>query len=86
MRAIELLETVFYRERRAYLVGRLFGVDRVAPFVVVLVNDGGAIRADAVLTTREHVAQVFGFARSYFHADLPTVGDAGRLGSRDSWN
>src|SRR5581483_12000585 len=31
---------------------------------------------DAVLTERDHVAQVFGFARSYFQADLPTVGDA----------
>jgi isocitrate dehydrogenase kinase/phosphatase len=76
VRSIELLETVFYRERRAYLVGRLFGVDRVAPLVIALVNDASGIRADAVLSTREHVAQVFGFARSYFQADLPTVGDA----------
>jgi len=76
VRSIELLETVFYRERRAYLVGRLFGVERVVPLVIALVNDADGIRADAVLTAREHVAQVFGFARSYFHADLPTVGDA----------
>ena len=76
VRSIELLETVFYRERRAYLVGRLFGVERIAPLVIALVNDEDGIRADAVLTAREHVAQVFGFARSYFHADLPTVGDA----------
>ena len=79
--AIELLETVFYRERRAYLVGRVFGVERFAPLVIALLNgeDGGAppgIRADAVLTEREHVALVFGYARSYFQADLPTVGDA----------
>jgi isocitrate dehydrogenase kinase/phosphatase len=76
VRSIELLETVFYRERRAYLVGRLFGAERFAPLVIALVNDADGIRADAVLTAREHVAQVFGFARSYFQADLPTVGDA----------
>ncbi|UXI68125.1 bifunctional isocitrate dehydrogenase kinase/phosphatase [Tahibacter amnicola] len=76
VRAIELMETVFYRERRAYLVGRVFGVDRIAPLVIALVNEPGGIRADAVLTEREHVAQVFGYARSYFHADLATVGDA----------
>ncbi len=81
IRAIELLETVFYRERRAYLVGRLFGAERIAPFVIALVNedDGSgkpAIRVDAVLTERAHVAQVFGYTRSYFQADLPTVGDA----------
>jgi len=79
--AIELLETVFYRERRAYLVGRVFGIERIAPLVIALVNeaDGSgklAISADAVLTEREHVALVFGYARSYFQADLATVGDA----------
>ncbi|MFT3792660.1 MAG: bifunctional isocitrate dehydrogenase kinase/phosphatase [Rudaea sp.] len=76
IRAIELLDTVFYRERRAYLVGRLFGVDRIAPFVIALVNENGGLRVDAVLTERAHVSQVFGFTRSYFQADLPTVGDA----------
>ena len=76
VRALELMETVFYRERRAYLVGRLFGVERFAPLVIALINDAAGIRADAVLTTREQVAQVFGYARSYFQADLPTVGDA----------
>ena len=34
VRALELLETVFYRERRAYLVGRVFGVERIAPLVI----------------------------------------------------
>jgi isocitrate dehydrogenase kinase/phosphatase len=29
-----------------------------------------------VLTERTHVAQLFGFTQSYFHADLATVGDA----------
>jgi len=76
VRSIELLETVFYRERRAYLIGRLFGVDHIAPLVIALINDEEGLHADAVLTARAHVAQVFGFARSYFHADLPTVGDA----------
>lgn len=76
VRAIELMQTVFYRERRAYLVGRVFGAERIAPLVIALVHDAGGIRADAVLTEREHVAQAFGYTRSYFHADLATVGDA----------
>jgi isocitrate dehydrogenase kinase/phosphatase len=76
VRAIELLQTVFYRERRAYLVGRVLGAERIAPLVIALVHEPGGIRADAVLTEREHVAQVFGYTRSYFHADLATVGDA----------
>ena len=76
IRAIELLDTVFYRERRAYLVGRIFGAERIAPLVIALVNEDAGLRVDAVLTERAHVAQVFGYTRSYFQADLPTVGDA----------
>ena len=76
VRALELLETVFYRERRAYLVGRVFGVERIAPLVIALTHEPGGIRADAVLTERESVAQVFSYTRSYFQADLATVGDA----------
>jgi isocitrate dehydrogenase kinase/phosphatase len=73
---VELLDTVFYRERRAYLVGRVFGRDRYAPCVLALVNDDDGLRVDAVLTSRQHVAVLFGYTHSYFHADLPTVGDA----------
>jgi isocitrate dehydrogenase kinase/phosphatase len=73
---VELLQTVFYRERRAYLVGRLFGKERYAPCVLSLVNGEDGVRVDALLTTRQHVAVLFGYTHSYFHADLPTVGDA----------
>lgn len=76
VRQVELLDTVFYRERRAYLVGRVFGEYRFSPCVIALVNDARGLRADAVLTRRADVAQLFGISRSYFHADLSTVGDA----------
>ncbi|MBD8526346.1 bifunctional isocitrate dehydrogenase kinase/phosphatase [Pseudomarimonas arenosa] len=74
--AVELMQTVFYRERRAYLVGRVFGEKRYGPCVIALVNGENGVRADAVITRREHIAILFGYTRSYFHADLPTVGDA----------
>jgi len=76
LRSIELLDTVFYRERRAYLIGRVFGEHRFSPCVIALVNADGALRAEAVLTHRADVAHLFGYSRSYFHADLATVGDA----------
>ncbi|MCW4456049.1 bifunctional isocitrate dehydrogenase kinase/phosphatase [Flavobacterium sp. MXW15] len=76
VRGIELLDTVFYRERRAYLVGRVFGEHRFSPCVIALVNDGGKLRAEAVLSRRRDVAHLFGVSRSYFQADLATVGDA----------
>lgn len=74
--ALEFLETLFYRERRAYLVGRALGRERHAPCVLVLVNDDDGVRVDAVLTAHDHIAVLFGYTHNYFHADLPTVGDA----------
>ncbi|MFC4729122.1 bifunctional isocitrate dehydrogenase kinase/phosphatase [Coralloluteibacterium thermophilus] len=76
LRSIELLRTVFYREQRAYLVGRTFSETGWCPLVIALTNGPGGVRADAALTVRDEVSMLFGYARSWFHADLPTVGDA----------
>ncbi len=74
--AIELLETVFYREGRAYLLGRAYGAERYVPCVIALCRSPDGIYADALLTTRRQVSIIFGYTFSYFMADLPTVGDA----------
>lgn len=74
--SIELLQVVFYRDRRAYLVGRAFGAHRWLPCIIALTHDDHGIRADALITERRQVSRLFGFTYSYFHADLPTVGDA----------
>ncbi|MCB1567646.1 MAG: bifunctional isocitrate dehydrogenase kinase/phosphatase [Xanthomonadales bacterium] len=73
---IELLETVFYREQRAYLVGRALGEFQYTPLVIALANGPDGLVVDALLTERDHVAQLFGYTRSHFFADLPTVGNA----------
>lgn len=74
--ALEFLETVFYRERRAYVVGRVLGRERHAPCVLALINGDEGARVDAVLTAHDDIAVLFGYTHNYFHADLPTVGDA----------
>lgn len=74
--SLELLETIFYREGRAYLVGRVFGEQRYLPCVIALVNDADGVKVDALLTRHLHISVIFGYTHSYFHADLPTVGDA----------
>lgn len=74
--SIELLETVFYREGRAYLVGRALGEGVYRPCVVALICNDEGIAADALLTERRQVSILFGYTFSYFMADLPTVGDA----------
>ncbi len=74
--SIEMLETVFYREGRAYLVGRALGESVYRPCVVALICTDEGIVVDALLTERRQVSILFGYTFSYFMADLATVGDA----------
>ena len=75
VRAIELLRPVFYRERRAYVVGRVLHGNAALPMVIALVSTPAGVRADAVLTNLDQISQLFGYARNAFQADLLTVCD-----------
>jgi isocitrate dehydrogenase kinase/phosphatase len=73
---LEFLETVFYQNTRAYLVGRAVGHEgRNEPLVIALRSTSEGVAVDAVLTRRSDVSILFGFTRSYIHADLETVAD-----------
>ncbi|MDT8439937.1 MAG: bifunctional isocitrate dehydrogenase kinase/phosphatase [Wenzhouxiangellaceae bacterium] len=74
--SIELLTVVFYRDRRAYRIGRVLGRREWRPFVLALTHDRSGIAVDALITERRQVSILFGYTWSYFHADLPTTGDA----------
>jgi isocitrate dehydrogenase kinase/phosphatase len=74
VRQIEILNPVFYRATRAYIVGRIDGTDWSSPLVIALKNTGDGIIADSVILSTDDVSMLFGFTRSYFHADLETVG------------
>lgn len=65
---IDVLNTVLYRNKGAYLVGRILGGGRTMPLVIALVNEGSRMVADAVLLTEDEASIVFSFTRSAFHA------------------
>ena len=65
--AIDILNPVFYRNKGAYLVGRLRWLNRLAPFVVALVHSTEGVKVDAVLLTETDGSRLFGYTRSYFH-------------------
>lgn len=65
--AIDVLRPVFYRNKGAYLVGRLRWLNRLAPIVIALVHAEAGIRVDAVLLTETDASRLFGYTRSYFH-------------------
>ena len=70
---IELLQPVFFRERRGYLVGRFCSGGHWKPLVIALLSTGKGVVTDAVLTEPIQIAVLFGYTRSYFQADLACV-------------
>ena len=70
---LEVLQPVFYRATRAFLVGRVAGDGWMLPLVIAFAHPDSGIVADAVMMSEYEVRPLFGFSRSYFHADLPAV-------------
>ncbi len=71
---LEITRPIFYRGKRAYLVGRAKAVKagseaRYIPLVISLANDEGGVWVDAVLMDEDDVSILFSFAREYFHVD-----------------
>lgn len=70
--AIELIGSVFYRNKGAYLVGRLFTPDEQWPLVFPLLHrEDHGIQFDTVITDEAEVSIIFSFTRSYFMVDVP---------------
>jgi isocitrate dehydrogenase kinase/phosphatase len=73
---VEFMRPIFYQNTRAYVVGRALGAAQPQPVVIALKNSVDGVSVDAVLTSVRDTSILFGFTRSYFHADLETVHDA----------
>lgn len=63
----EVVQSVFYREQGAYLVGRLYRGTALVPCVLALRNRGGVVAVDAVLLDEDAISILFSFTRSHFH-------------------
>ena len=69
---IQILKSVFYRNKGAYLVGQLVNPDHRQPFVVPLLNDENhGIYTDTLITDSDDVSIIFSFTRSYFMVKAP---------------
>ncbi|MAU04085.1 MAG: bifunctional isocitrate dehydrogenase kinase/phosphatase [Acidimicrobiaceae bacterium] len=68
---IDMLATVFYRNKGAYLVGRLRHLNRVTPIVFPIIHGDGGIQIDTVLLTESQASRLFSFTRSYFFVETP---------------
>jgi isocitrate dehydrogenase kinase/phosphatase len=74
--SIELIEPLFYRGMQAFAVGRIIGDGAITPLVLAFTILQRQVRIDAVMLSRAEVGSLFGYARSYFHVDLPVVSAA----------
>ncbi len=67
---IQVLRPLFYRNKAAYVVTRLVRGDEIVPVILALLHPAEGVALDAVLPTSNEASVVFGFTRSYLHADI----------------
>ncbi|KUJ83574.1 bifunctional isocitrate dehydrogenase kinase/phosphatase [Microbulbifer flavimaris] len=69
---VDMLESVFYRNKAAYLVGRMMFGGQVIPLLLPCLNNGrGGVFVDTVLYSNDSASIIFSFTRSYFMVDAP---------------
>lgn len=72
---LQVANELFYRNKAAWLVGKLMTPDGTVPFLVPIHrSDEGQLAVDTCLTTNTEASIVFGFARSYFMVYAPQPG------------
>jgi isocitrate dehydrogenase kinase/phosphatase len=68
---LQVLSSLFFRNKGAYIVGRVIDGARELPFVVPILHDrGGRLLLDTVLTEPDQVLTLFSFTRAYFMVDM----------------
>lgn len=68
---LDMVHSVFYRNKGAYLVGRIRAGSEIIPLVLPLLHAERGIVVDAVLMTSDEASVVFGFSWTYFRVEAP---------------
>jgi isocitrate dehydrogenase kinase/phosphatase len=68
---VQVLGSAFYRNKAAYVVGRILNAHDETPFVVPVLHDAdGRLALDAVLLDEESINILFSLSRAYFLVDM----------------
>ena len=67
---IELLQQVFYRNKGAYLIGRMNIGDHVFPLAIPILNSRDGLYVDTIIWNENDLSTIFSFTRSYFFVDI----------------
>lgn len=68
---IDILKPLFFRNRAAYVIGRIVHSHGIAPLILALLHEDEGVYVDAALLSENDASIVFSFTRSYFHVDMP---------------
>ncbi len=68
--AVEMLRPVFFRNKGAYLVGRIRRGAEIHPLILPVLHGEEGLSLDAVLLGTDDAAVVFSFTRSYFQVEI----------------
>lgn len=72
MISIKMIESIFFRNKGAYLIGYIDLPDELIPVAIPLMhNDNGDLYVDAVIMGADEISMIFSFTRSYFMVDAP---------------
>ena len=70
---IHVLNSLFFRNKGAYIVGRLINQGTTYPFAIALLRTpSGHIQLDALLHAPDDLSTLFSFTRAYFLVDMET--------------
>ena len=68
---LHVLNSLFFRNKGAYIVGRFINHGSVHPFAIALAhNTAGKIEIDALLDNSDDISTLFSFTRAYFLVDM----------------
>lgn len=66
----EVLKPVFYRNKGAYLIGRMYLGEHLFPIAIPIHNTGESLYVDTILWNDDDLSMIFSFTRTYFMVDI----------------
>ena len=68
----QVISTIFYRNKAAYIVGKCINSDMEIPFAIpILNNEQGSLYADTIIIGTKGLSRLFEFSYVYFMVDHP---------------
>ncbi|HLW19350.1 MAG TPA: bifunctional isocitrate dehydrogenase kinase/phosphatase [Cyclobacteriaceae bacterium] len=68
--SLQVLKSIFYRNKAAYLIGRTFIGKKWMPFIIPLLHGPRGIYVDTLIFDPNIMSGIFSFTRSYFMAEI----------------